>query len=65
MEAMFRLSEVLLKNEDSYEQVDDCRKELFAFLSNTIEIEKAMPSVMCLKTITVLLYPFFHFTKIQ
>ena len=54
-EALFHVSEVLLKNEDDYEKVDECRKELLNFITTTVQSERIMPSVMCLKTIATLL----------
>lgn len=62
-EALFRVSEVLLRNEDCFDEVDECRKELFTFLLNGVEVEKSMPNVTYLKTINTLLYPFSYILK--
>ncbi|XKL60693.1 hypothetical protein PGB90_007750 [Kerria lacca] len=54
MEALFNVSMILLKSGNTYEHAEECRNSLIIFISNFIEEEKDMPTVICLKTVTVL-----------
>lgn len=52
------MAEIILKSENEFEGIEECKNGLMIFLSNLIEGEKCMPMVFCLKTVNVLLYPF-------
>lgn len=49
----------MLKSENEYEEIEECKNNLITFVSSLIESEKSMPTVSCLKTINMLLYPLF------